>query len=144
MMSYRTLLSAFLISLPLSFSLPGLLHAENATVSKLLDIYKTQGAAVAEVKNGEILWKKTYISKGEFPERSCTTCHTEDLTKIGEHVKTGKKIEPMSPSINPDRLTSIKKINKWFKRNCKWTMGRECTVQEKANILVYIENQTKF
>jgi len=143
-MRYRTKLSVLLIGLVVSLSLPGLIQAENKTVNKLLDIYKNQGATVADLKNGEMLWKKTYISKGEFPKRSCTTCHTEDLTKTGKHIKTGKEIKPMAPAANPDRLTSIKKINKWFKRNCKWTMGRECTAQEKANMLVYIENQTNF
>ncbi|MEA3244387.1 MAG: DUF1924 domain-containing protein, partial [Pseudomonadota bacterium] len=32
-----------------------------------------------------------------------------------------------------------KKIEKWFKRNCKWTLGRECTAQEKADFLAYID-----
>lgn len=143
-MSYRTLSSALLIGLPLYFSFPGLIQADKTTVSQLLDVYKNQGATVADSKNGEVLWKKTYISNGEFSERSCTTCHTYDLTKTGKHIKTGKGIKPMAPTTNPDRLTSIKTINKWFKRNCKWTMGRECTPQEKADMLVYIENQTNF
>jgi len=42
----------------------------------------------------------------------------------------------MSPSVNPDRLTDSKKVNKWFKRNCKWTLGRECTAQEKSNFFL--------
>jgi len=143
-MSYRTPLSALLIGLPLYFSFSGLIQADKTTVSQLLDSYNNLGATVADSKKGEVLWKKTYISNGEFPQRSCTTCHTEDLTKTGKHIKTGKEIKPMSPTTNPDRLTSIKKIKKWFKRNCKWTMGRECTPQEKADMLVFIENQTNF
>ncbi len=50
----------------------------------------------------------------------------------------------MSPSAYPERLTDSKKVNKWFKRNCKWTYGRECTAQEKSNFLVYIEKSNKF
>ena len=143
-MRYHTLITALLISLPLSFSQIAVIQAENITVNKLLEQYRSQGATVDNAKKGEILWNKVYIGKGEFPERSCATCHTKNLTKIGKHIKTDKEIKPMAPSVNPERLTSIKKVNKWFKRNCKWTMGRECTGQEKANILVYIENKTKF
>ncbi|RDH82705.1 MAG: hypothetical protein DIZ80_10520 [endosymbiont of Galathealinum brachiosum] len=137
-MRYQTLFVVLLIGMP------GLLLAESVAVDKLLEKYKSQGVTLADTKKGEALWKKTFVSKGEFPERSCTTCHTDELTKTGKHIKTGKEIKPMSPVINSERLTNKKMINKWFKRNCKWTMGRECTAQEKANILVYIENRTRF
>jgi hypothetical protein len=73
--------------------------------------------------------------------RSCTSCHGELLSSIGSHEKTGKRIEPMAPSINPDRLTDRRKINKWFLRNCKWTYGRECTAQEKGDILLWLSEQ---
>ena len=41
----------------------------------------------------------------------------------------------MAPSVNPKRFTDLKKVEKWFRRNCKWTWGRECNAQEKADIL---------
>ncbi len=63
-----------------------------------------------------------------------------DLTRTGKHVKTNKEIKPMTPSANPKRLTDAKKIEKWFKRNCKWTLGRVCTAREKADFLAYINN----
>ena len=44
----------------------------------------------------------------------------------------------MAPSVNPKRLTDRSKIEKWFKRNCKWTLGRECTPQEKGDILTFL------
>lgn len=47
----------------------------------------------------------------------------------------------MAASVNPKRYTKMKKINKWFKRNCKWTLGRECTNQEKGDILKYLSQQ---
>ena len=73
--------------------------------------------------------------------RSCTTCHTESLMARGRHERTGKIIEPMAPSVNPERLTKRKKINKWFLRNCKWTIGRECTIKEKGDILLWLSQQ---
>jgi len=127
------LMTSILFSFPFSF-----VQAENLTVDKLLQEYISQGAAQANPEQGKILWQKKYNSKGEFTKRSCASCHTNNLTNAGKHIKTNKMIKPMSPLVNPQRLTKIKKVNKWFKRNCKWTLGRECTAQEKANILAYI------
>ncbi len=125
-----------LASIPLSFS-----HAESTSVNNLLQDYVTQGANTADAEQGKKMWKKTFNKNGE---RSCASCHTKDLTQNGKHIKTSKDIKPMSPSVNPERLTDSKKVNKWFKRNCKWTLGRECTAQEKTNFLVYIEKSSKF
>jgi hypothetical protein len=114
--------------------------AEVTTIDTLLQAYASQGAAGAEAEQGRYLWQKTYQFNSEFAERSCASCHTKDTTLPGKHIKTNKLIEPMAPSVNPKRLTDKKKIEKWFKRNCKWTMGRECTVQEKADILYFLNN----
>lgn len=73
--------------------------------------------------------------------RSCESCHGESLFATGSHYKTGELIEPMAPSVNPERLTERRKINKWFLRNCKWTYGRECTAQEKGDILLWLSQQ---
>lgn len=135
-MKNHILVSLLIISMPLCSS-----QADSTTVNNLLQVYTDQGAGTADAEQGKQLWQKTFNNQGEH---SCTSCHTEDLTQHGRHVKTNKAIKPMSPSVNPERLTDSKKINKWFIRNCKWTLGRECSAQEKANLLVYIENSTKF
>lgn len=83
--------------------------------------------------------KETWFKKVE--DRSCTSCHTESVHAKGSHIRTGKTIDPMAPSINPERLTDIKKIKKWFLRNCKWTYNRECTAKEKGDILVWLQLQ---
>lgn len=117
-------------------------QAANDTVSELMHSYVAQGANIGRAETGRQLWQKTFTGKGEFGQRSCTSCHTQDLTANGKHIKTNKVITAMAPSSNPERLTDRKKIEKWFKRNCKWTLGRECTVQEKADLLAYINNQS--
>lgn len=110
-------------------------------INQLLSEYQSQGAVAPDSNNGKQLWQKKNLLKGQTQARSCSACHTNDLTRQGKHVRTGKKIAPMAPSRNPQRLTKIKKIKKWLKRNCKWTMGRECTAQEKSDILAYISQQ---
>ena len=73
--------------------------------------------------------------------RSCTSCHADDPRLSGKHAKTGKAIEAMALSTNPKRYRKARKINKWFLRNCKWTLGRSCSDQEKANILSWLQSQ---
>lgn len=131
-----------LLALLVSSFIPTLVQADAQTINQLLQVYETQGATNADAEQGKQFWQKTFTYTGEFAERSCASCHSLDLSSTGKHIKTGKQIKPMAPSVNPERLNKSKKIEKWFKRNCKWTVGRECSAQEKANILIYINNQT--
>ena len=113
-------------------------YAQADAVSELEAVYQTQGAGPFSATAGEALWNKTFIDAKTGKERNCGSCHTIDLTNQGKHARTGKIIKPMAPSVNSKRLTKVKKIKKWFVRNCKWTMGRECTTQEKGNFLAYL------
>lgn len=76
-----------------------------------------------------------HSKKGE--ERSCTTCHTKDPDRPGR-TKVGKRIEPISPAVNKERFTDPKKVAKWFKRNCKWVLERECTAKEKGDYITFM------
>ena len=107
----------------------------NTIVEKQLQIYQQQGASPADPGRGEQLWRS---KRGE---RSCTSCHGDSPTQVGKHQKTAKKIQPMAVSVNPDRYRDAKKIKKWFLRNCKWTFGRECSSQEKIDILSWLIQQ---
>ncbi|MCW8853060.1 MAG: DUF1924 domain-containing protein [Gammaproteobacteria bacterium] len=115
--------------------------AENTVINKLLGDYQSQGASTGQALAGEQLWNQTFAGKPPFTKRSCASCHTRKLSNEGKHARTGKALKPMAPSVNPQSLTDVKKITKWFKRNCKWTLGRECTVQEKSDILSFINQQ---
>jgi Domain of unknown function (DUF1924) len=90
---------------------------------------------------GAAAWTKEYPQADGSPARSCVTCHGRDLTKPGQHAVTNKVIEPMAPSVNPQRLTDQAKVEKWLLRNCRWTLGRECTPAEKADFISYIQTQ---
>ncbi len=97
-------------------------------------------AAAAEnpssAERGRSLWEKPGVQG-----RDCTQCHGDDLRQIGHHQRTRKPIDPMAPSVNPKRFTDGKKVEKWFRRNCKWTWGRECSPQEKADILQWLSTR---
>jgi hypothetical protein len=103
--------------------------------------YRQMGSGDFSSTRGEVLWNKDFPNPKSGQVRNCALCHTNDLSKSGKHNRTGKPIEPMAPSVNPERLTDTRKIEKWLKRNCKWTLGRECTPQEKGDLLAFLRDQ---
>jgi len=102
----------------------------------LLQKYQTEGAGKADPDKAKQDWKREVLVKDE--KMSCSTCHTSDLSREGKHHKTGKTIGPMSARVKPERFTSVKKMEKWFKRNCLDAWGRECTAQEKTDFLTFL------
>ena len=99
--------------------------------------YKSEGASAFDAERGKADWgKEGKVEDGV--KMNCSTCHGDDLRKPGKHKKTGKVIDPMAPSVNPERFTDAKKIEKWFKRNCNDAWGRECTAQEKGDVLKFL------
>ena len=72
---------------------------------------------------------------------SCSSCHTTNPMAAGKHIVTQKSIEPLAPAANSDRFTNMAKIERWFKRNCKDVVGRECSVQEKGDVLAFLLTQ---
>lgn len=112
--------------------------AGGSAIPEMLKAYEAEGAGNFTADGVKDLWVQEHkASDGKM--RSCSTCHGTDLTKSGKHAKTGKVIDPMAISVNPERFTDPKKIKKWFNRNCKWAWGRECTPQEKGNFLTYFK-----
>ncbi len=71
-------------------------------------------------------------------EWSCASCHGQDPRQAGRHASTGRAIQPLAPSANPDRFTDLAKTEKWFKRNCNDVLARACTTQEKGDVLAYL------
>lgn len=71
-------------------------------------------------------------------EWSCASCHTENPASVGKHARTEKKIDPLAPSANAERFTNPAKVEKWFRRNCNDTLDRQCTPQEKGDVLAYL------
>jgi len=108
--------------------------AANATPvsERMIATFEAASGKSADAAAGEAFWNR------DFNGKSCTTCHGSDVKKVGQHAKTKRAIDPLAPSVNPERLTEDRSINKWFLRNCKWTLGRECTSAEKGDILLWL------
>ena len=71
-------------------------------------------------------------------EWSCASCHGETPTGPGRHAKTAKVIQPLAPAANPQRFTDVAQVEKWFRRNCGDVLKRECTAQEKGDIVTWL------
>jgi hypothetical protein len=132
-MSAQSISAVILIGVAILFSTPFTMATE--TSNAMLKEYEKEVGGTFSADSGKQFWYK------DNDGRSCTSCHTDSLLVKGRHERTGKIIEPMAPSVNPERLTEVKKINKWFLRNCKWTIGRECTTREKGDILQWLSKQ---
>ena len=129
-----------LFTMTLSLLLTTTTALAGEAVSTRLQDYQSRGAGPFNAESGGRLWEKTF-PQADGSVRSCTTCHSSNLKQAGKHARTGKAIQPMSPAVNAGRLTDGKKIEKWFRRNCKWTWGRECTPQEKGDLMRFILQQ---
>lgn len=90
-----------------------------------------------DAKRGEVVFTSKHIGK-KGKEISCVSCHGNDLSKKGENFFTGKVIEPLSPSANVERLSNLKDIEKWLRRNFIDVYNREGTAKEKGDVLLYI------
>jgi len=89
------------------------------------------------VQRGKDLYflERQHQKSGEI--RSCTTCHQKDARSRGEtHV--GKSVDPLAPVAVASRFQDIPKVEKWFRRNCKWVLERECSDQEKGDFITYL------
>ena len=81
---------------------------------------------------------QTFFNAKHGGEWSCASCHGTPPTQQGKHASTGKAIPPLAPAFNANAFTDTAKVNKWFRRNCKDVLQRECTAVEKADVLAYL------
>jgi len=127
-----------LVVLPLVLAC-GVVAAE--TPQQLIDTYAGQAGAQAAgfrpaaQRGGEFFARKFGVSE-KMP--ACIACHTENPAQAGHHAVTGKEIKPLAPVANADRFSDAAKVEKWFRRNCKEVVGRECTPAEKADVIQYL------
>ena len=108
-------------------------HAADTTPAPQLSHWTAQAGAPAKADRGQVLFNQRH--GGEW---SCASCHGTPPTAQGKHASTGKAIAPLAPAFNAKAFTDTAKVDKWFKRNCKDVLSRECSAQEKADVLAYL------
>jgi mono/diheme cytochrome c family protein len=107
--------------------------AHAVTPAEQLATYTAQAAAPADAARGQ-----PFFTNRHGKDWSCASCHGASPTGEGKHASTGKPIAPLAPAFNPERFTDPAKTEKWFRRNCKDVLARECTAGEKADVLAWL------
>ncbi len=92
------------------------------------------GHKASAARGAEFFARKFGVSE-KMP--GCTSCHTDSPVQPGRHAITGKDIKPLAPVANAERFSDPAKVEKWFKRNCKEVVGRECTAGEKSDFIAF-------
>ena len=109
--------------------------AETTTPDAQLQRFATEAKRAGVVELGQ-----QFFVKKHGHEWSCASCHGESPTSPGRHATTAKVLEPLAPAFNPRSLTDSARVDKWFRRNCKDVLGRECTAGEKADVLAWLSS----
>ena len=106
--------------------------AFSVTPSELLKGYEAQSSKASTARGEQ------FFNAKHGKEWSCASCHENPPNHETKHIVTGKVIKSLSPNSNPDRFTDQAKVEKWFKRNCNDVLARDCTAQEKADVLSWL------
>jgi len=105
------------------------------TPQQILAAYQQQAGSASASRGEKFFFAKVPQANGETA--GCTSCHTDNPKSVGK-TRAHKSIEPLAPIANRERFTDPAKVEKWFKRNCKDLLERECTVQEKADFVAFL------
>jgi hypothetical protein len=125
----------------LGLGIPREARAAAPVVAELLQGYEAQARherpefTAFSAEEGRRLYFEEHVQDGE--RVSCSTCHTASPRNRGR-TPAGKVVDPLAPAANPARLTDRADVEKWFKRNCKQVLGRECTAEEKGNFITWL------
>jgi hypothetical protein len=133
--------AAAALALAVLLGFPVRSHAAGDVAAGLLRDYEASARRRDPAFRGFSAEEGRRIYLAEFPgdggKVSCATCHTRDPRATGR-TPIGKVVEPLAPAANPARFTDRADVEKWFKRNCKQVMGRECTAAEKGHFLTFL------
>jgi len=127
-------------------TMPTLAMAGDPARDALLADYAAQSRAADpaftafSAQRGEALFRTEWAG-GDPRTPSCTACHTADPKNPGRNAKTGRPIDPVAVSVNPDRFTDSADVEKQFGRDCKSVLGRACTAVEKGDYIIFMAEQ---
>ncbi|MFO1292392.1 MAG: DUF1924 domain-containing protein [Rubrivivax sp.] len=108
--------------------------ARALSATELLAEY-TKAAGAASVERGQKFFATNF---GKTLGFSCASCHGEQPTRSGRDQVTEKPIAPLAPAANPQRFTDRARVDHMFRLNCRDVVGRDCTAQEKADVLAWL------
>ncbi len=108
-------------------------HAADTSAAQQLERFSAQAGAPGQAVRGGV-----FFTSRQGGEWSCASCHGNPPTAAGKHASTGKFIDPLAPAANRMAFSDAAKVDKWFRRNCRDVLQRECSAAEKADVLAYL------
>lgn len=115
---------------------PGMTLAQTpGAAEKIMAGYVAKAGAPANAERGQEFFNRKFKG-GLF--NGCTECHTDNPTRNGRDQTAEKTIRPLAPAAYPSRFTDAAKVEHQFRLNCKDTVGRDCTAQEKADVMAWL------
>jgi mono/diheme cytochrome c family protein len=108
--------------------------AQAATPAEILAAYAKKAGAPGVPERGQKLFNQDF--NRDFP--GCSACHGAVPVKAGKDLVSDKAIEPLAPQANAKRFVDATRVELKFKLNCMDVVGRECTAQEKADIMSWL------
>ena len=134
-LTHNRLSTGLLLALMAVFQLPTSALAADTSPTAQLQYWSAQAGSPGDAQRGQ-----AFFSARHGAEWSCASCHGMPPTTQGKHANTGKTIAPLAPAFNPKAFTDTAKVDKWFRRNCKDVVSRECSAGEKADVLAYLNS----
>jgi uncharacterized protein (DUF1800 family) len=140
------------------------LDAHAADPEDFLAQYAQQASAAdptfagLSASRGQAFYLRKHAVEG-MGEVSCASCHNPDPRRAAEahrdeipcracHVlfsrqpegqrPTRRELRPLAPAANADRFTNEWRTEYWFAYNCKLLLQRECTAQEKGDLITWL------
>ena len=107
--------------------------AADTSPAELQSQYEKLAGRSADAAKGQRIFTTTHAN-----DTTCASCHGNPPTQASRHASTGKSIAALAPKVNAERFSDNAKVEKWFRRNCKDVLNRECTAPEKADVLAYL------
>ena len=146
--------SILLLVVAAAFAVPvhaqGISGAQTDVIKKLMATYaekakadaaKSKGRPVSADEFSADAGRKIYLRSRNWEgdeAPACAACHTDDPKMQGKHAATKKPIQPLAPAANPERFTSIAKVEKNFSTHCQEIYSRDCDPAEKGHFLAYM------
>ncbi len=107
--------------------------AADTSPTQQLQRFASEAGTAPQAERGRVFFTSRH--GGEW---SCASCHGNPPTAAGRHASTGKALDPLAPGFNPKSFTDTARVDKWFRRNCKDVLQRECSAAEKADVLAWL------
>lgn len=109
--------------------------AQATSPAQLQQRYQAEAGSMPQAARGQ-----AFFTSRHGGEWSCASCHHATPTRAGRHAVTGKTLSPLAPAFNPQAFTDERHVEKWFRRNCKDVVQRECSAAEKADVLAWLRS----